>query len=127
MSVDHHRWNIDRDGSDLLICEGDHEKHEGCEYVRYVRADLAVLATPDAILALYRERDEARERIEALSDLANGYKAALASAQEEVARLRAICRAEGVPTRKDDSDLDAIAGKPISIFRATLTQETPNG
>jgi hypothetical protein len=33
------RWNIERDGDDLLVCFNQHEKHEGCEYVRYVRAD----------------------------------------------------------------------------------------
>lgn len=32
------RWNIEQDGDDLLICFNDHEKHEGCEYVRYVPA-----------------------------------------------------------------------------------------
>ena len=37
-----HRWNIEPDGNDLLICENNHDKGEKCEYVRYVRAD----ATP---------------------------------------------------------------------------------
>jgi hypothetical protein len=32
-----HRWNIDRDGDALLVCDGEHEKSEGCTYVRYVR------------------------------------------------------------------------------------------
>lgn len=29
------RWNIERDGSDLMICTGDHEKSEPCEFHRY--------------------------------------------------------------------------------------------
>jgi hypothetical protein len=32
------RWNIEEDGSDLLICYGDHEKSERCDYKRYVLA-----------------------------------------------------------------------------------------
>jgi hypothetical protein len=32
------RWNIERDGDDLLVCFSNHEKWESCEYVRYVRA-----------------------------------------------------------------------------------------
>lgn len=35
------RWNIERDGRDLLICDGEHEKAEGCTYVRYTRHDTA--------------------------------------------------------------------------------------
>jgi hypothetical protein len=31
------RWNIERDGDALLVCFNDHEKSEGCQYVRYVR------------------------------------------------------------------------------------------
>lgn len=34
-----HRWNIEEDGNDLLICKNDHEKSESCEYVRYARVD----------------------------------------------------------------------------------------
>ena len=37
--LDTHRWNIERDGEALLICEGQHEKHEPCEYQRYVLAE----------------------------------------------------------------------------------------
>jgi hypothetical protein len=33
-----HRWNVETDGDDLLVCSGDHEKAEGCTYVRYVPA-----------------------------------------------------------------------------------------
>ncbi len=33
------KWNIERDGEDLLICEGDHEKHEACVAQRWVKAD----------------------------------------------------------------------------------------
>jgi hypothetical protein len=32
-----HRWNIERDGDDLLVCEGHHHKSEGCKFVRYRR------------------------------------------------------------------------------------------
>lgn len=30
------RWNIERDGDALLVCDGLHDKHEPCEYKRYV-------------------------------------------------------------------------------------------
>jgi len=29
-----HRWDIERDGDDLLVCEGDHHRSEGCSFVR---------------------------------------------------------------------------------------------
>ena len=32
------RWNIEPDGDDLLICDGNHDKHEKCEYIRYTPA-----------------------------------------------------------------------------------------
>lgn len=31
-----HRWNIERDGDALLICEGCHHRADKCEFVRYV-------------------------------------------------------------------------------------------
>lgn len=43
------RWNIDREGSDLLICEGDHERHETCVPQRFVSADR--LSTAETQLA----------------------------------------------------------------------------
>ena len=33
------KWDIERDGDDLLICEGDHERHEGCTMQRWVKAE----------------------------------------------------------------------------------------
>jgi hypothetical protein len=39
-----HRWNIERDGDDLLVCSGDHEKHEPCEWIRYSPARAAIAA-----------------------------------------------------------------------------------
>jgi hypothetical protein len=44
---DKRRWNIEEDGDALLICKGQHEKHEGCTFVRYV---------PEAALAAEREK-----------------------------------------------------------------------
>lgn len=35
------RWNIERDGDDLLVCFNLHEKGDACEYVRFVRASQA--------------------------------------------------------------------------------------
>jgi hypothetical protein len=35
------KWNIERDGEDLLICEGDHEKHEACVAQRWVKSEAA--------------------------------------------------------------------------------------
>lgn len=48
---DTRRWNIERDGNDLLICEGDHHRSEKCEFERYARAETAE-----------RQHDEAIER-----------------------------------------------------------------
>lgn len=31
------RWNVEPDGDDLLVCFGDHEKSEKCEYIRFTR------------------------------------------------------------------------------------------
>jgi hypothetical protein len=59
------RWNIERNGSDLLICEGDHDKGEKCEYVRYCLA-----SERDAALSLLREAGEA---LEAADELAKDY------------------------------------------------------
>lgn len=33
------RWNIEQDGSDILICFNDHEKGEPCEHQRFVPAE----------------------------------------------------------------------------------------
>ena len=35
------RWNIERDGDDLLVCFNNHDKGEKCEYERFVRAPAA--------------------------------------------------------------------------------------
>ena len=32
------RWNIERDGDDLLVCFNDHDKSQACTYARYVPA-----------------------------------------------------------------------------------------
>ena len=32
------RWNIERDGDDLLVCFNDHNKSQACAYTRYVPA-----------------------------------------------------------------------------------------
>jgi len=33
-----HRWNVERDGDDLLVCFNDHDKGEKCDYKRFVPA-----------------------------------------------------------------------------------------
>mgnify|MGYP003651715035 CR=1 FL=1 len=38
------KWNIERDGDDLLICEGGHERHEGCTMQRWVKAEKVATA-----------------------------------------------------------------------------------
>ena len=43
------KWNIERDGDDLLICEGDHERHEGCIMQRWVKAENVATARRDGI------------------------------------------------------------------------------
>lgn len=79
------RWNIDRDGDDLLICFDYHDKGEKCEYERYVPAS-ALTAAQQRIADLKRlweidltaltqviaERDAAQQRITDLErDLEN--------------------------------------------------------
>lgn len=34
-----HRWNIERDGDSLLVCDGEHGKIEPCQFTRYVKVD----------------------------------------------------------------------------------------
>ena len=45
---DTRRWNIERDGEALLICDGQHENHESCEYRRYVLAKPETVQEPVA-------------------------------------------------------------------------------
>ena len=33
------RWNIERDGAALLICEESHDRHQGCTMQRWIQAD----------------------------------------------------------------------------------------
>lgn len=40
------RWNIERDGEDLLVCFNDHEKAEGCTYQRFTLASDVAQAAP---------------------------------------------------------------------------------
>lgn len=40
------RWNIERDGDDLMVCFNHHEKGESCEYERFVRPQPAA-AVPE--------------------------------------------------------------------------------
>jgi hypothetical protein len=42
------RWNIERDGDDLLVCFNLHDKGEACEYERFVRAPAAPAHVPEA-------------------------------------------------------------------------------
>lgn len=50
------RWNIDEDGNDLLICRGDHEKGEKCEFERYVPHE-TVAAVEAEVDRITRDRD----------------------------------------------------------------------
>ena len=40
------RWNIERDGDDLLVCFNLHDKGEACEYERFVRAPAVPAPVP---------------------------------------------------------------------------------
>jgi hypothetical protein len=42
----HERWNIERDGEDLLVCFNNHDKDEKCEYQRFVPAQSVKPAQP---------------------------------------------------------------------------------
>lgn len=52
-----HRWNIERDGDALIICDGEHDKSDGCTFVRYVRESAA---PPDVgrLVGKWRERSD---------------------------------------------------------------------
>lgn len=51
-----HRWNIEEDGDDLLICNNHHEKGEKCEYIRYTPE--SCVSTLEAELAGVRKDAE---------------------------------------------------------------------
>lgn len=50
------RWNIERDGADLLVCFNQHDKGEKCEYQRFVPAPQLAI-TRFAALVAQHERD----------------------------------------------------------------------
>jgi hypothetical protein len=47
------RWNLMKDGDDILICNGLHENHENCEYTRYVKAPPQRQPLTDELLDAY--------------------------------------------------------------------------
>jgi len=67
------RWNIERLEDDLLICEGNHDKSDDCEYVRYTKAEtaearVATLEKSNTTLLQRCEKAEAEaERIKAIN------------------------------------------------------------
>lgn len=42
-----HRWNIEKDGDDLLVCFNEHEKGEKCNYVRFTSTKAEAQAPSD--------------------------------------------------------------------------------
>jgi len=60
------RWNIERaDGGDVLVCRGEHDRGEKCQYERWVPATRAdALAARGAELEAAREDDRAKAKSE---------------------------------------------------------------
>ena len=56
------KWHIERDGDDLLICEGDHDRHEGCIMQRWVKAENVATARLDALALIKQDTDELIEQ-----------------------------------------------------------------
>ena len=50
------RWNIEPDGDDLLICDGNHDKHEKCEYIRYTPASTVKAQAGEPIYGMAQQR-----------------------------------------------------------------------
>ncbi len=46
-----HRWNIEQRGAELLVCRGEHDKHEGCQWERFVLAALPSDGLREALVA----------------------------------------------------------------------------
>lgn len=70
------RWNIEPDGNDLLVCKGDHDKDEKCEYIRYTPSTPAA-ERPESALERFNkfganEEQDALERLRFFCSLAMG-------------------------------------------------------
>lgn len=93
------RWNIDRDGDDLLICFDDHGKGEKCEYVRYVPAS-----------ALTETRAELSQRQDRIGEL----RIELTAAQQRISDLEAQC-ARVAELEADSSRLQWLEDEPVEV------------
>ena len=63
------KWHIERDGDDLLICEGDHDRHEGCIMQRWVKAENVATARRDAMEEATKWHDEQAAQAQKFSDM----------------------------------------------------------
>ncbi len=93
------RWNIEKDGSDLLICDGAHEKSERCEYKRYVLA-----VERDSLRAKLDRVTAALRLLRTVSFMASQYRAYDGGPISEPAFGAAISNADAVlPELSDDA------------------------
>lgn len=77
------RWNIEKDGSDLLICDGNHDKGEKCDYVRYCPASERDAMRAALQVGVALERENCAKKLESLG------------AHGEAAAIRARARNKG--------------------------------
>ena len=94
------KWNIERDGDDLLICEGDHERHEDCTMQRWVRAEKVATARQEGMEKAAKIGDRHIEIGEVLSEteadkrLADNIKMQVGAMKQVVDAIRAAAKEE---------------------------------
>lgn len=92
------KWNIERDGDDLLICEGDHERHEDCTMQRWVRAEKVATARQEGMEEAAKIGDRHIEIGEVLSEteadkrLADNIKMQVGAMKQVVGAIRAAAK-----------------------------------
>lgn len=98
-----HRWNIERVDGGLLICDGEHEKLQGCNYVKYV---------PESQLTDLREKVEKQAKyIKALEELTVAQNANL---------IRASQDQQQVLFDKDAAEKLSMCGAEVEVLREKL-------
>jgi hypothetical protein len=114
------RWNIDRDGADLLVCFNAHEKSEGCRYERFVpaRESAQPVALADVVAAIRAVSDEARRRGSMFPQTADDQREDLAAVRNVIATLEwyekntGCARIKGWPTLGAHPPAPAVEPKP---------------
>ena len=80
------RWNVYRYGDALMVCLGDHEKHEDCTFVRYVPESEVTKLRADAE-SVSAEREACAKLCEMVGGKKEGHSLGYRSAAWECAAL----------------------------------------